>query len=388
MQDIFPQHWPTLYLGLMFAITLAQMLIVYDLSAASTPPAGLGMFTVYAMATLLGWILFTLQQGEDSLLGMAVPAVAWIINAYLLFIAATQRAGIRAGRYLLGAVCLLGSLGTLFVDDKYLFVVQVCLTSLCFAASGAIFAQRGFRERNVGDLIMFIAALLWVCGTPLAIYQWLVLGNEGDARMISFGASSWAFVLVIIGFLASVLVEYQQHLSHLATVDPLTQVLNRRGLEASLRVSLARAQRLDLPTSAVAIDIDHFKNVNDSFGHDTGDHVLRLVAGIISRCCRGSDVVSRIGGEEFLVVLPDTRLPEARRVAERLRESIAEHPLWVDEQRIPVTVSLGVASARGDVELDKLLHQADSAMYLAKRNGRNRVAWVDDSPVHLSHSGA
>ncbi len=389
MQEFFPEHWPALYLGLIFAVTLAQMLVVYDLSAASTPPAGLGMFTVYAMATLLGWILFALQQGTDTPVGIAVPAAASMIDGYLLFLAATQRASLHRGRFILGGLCLVGCLSIFFVDgDDKLFALQISITALCFGCGGVIFAYRGLRERNVGDAIMFIATMLMVIGTPIALYLHFVSGNRELALLMAFGSHSWAYVMVVIGFLASVLVEYQQHLSHLATVDPLTQLLNRRGLEASLRVSLARAQRQDLYTAAVAIDIDHFKQVNDSFGHETGDNVIRLVAGIVSRCCRGSDVVARTGGEEFLLVMPDTNLEVARKVAERLRESIAEHPLWVDQQRIPITVSLGVAAARGDVQLEQLLQESDRAMYLAKRNGRNRVAWVDNKPVHLSAGSA
>lgn len=387
MEHFFPDHWSTLYLGLIFSITLAQMLVVYDLSAATTPPAGLGMFTVYAMATMLGWVLFTLQQGMDGSLGISVPSVAWVINGYLLFIAATQRAQVMRGRYLLGALCLLGCLCVLFLNQQDLFVVSALLSSLCFGASGVIFARRGLRERNVGDAIMCIAAVLMVAGAAIGLYQLFVRGNYADAQLVSFGAYSWAYVLVVVGFLASVLVEYQQHLSHLATVDPLTQLLNRRGLETSLHVTLARAQRQDSFTSAIAVDIDHFKQINDSFGHETGDKVIRMVSGILSHSCRGSDVVARIGGEEFLLVMPETELELARKVAERLRESIAEHPLWVDRHRIPLTVSLGVAGIRGDLSLDQLQQEADRAMYLAKRNGRNRVAWVDNKPVHLTNNG-
>ncbi|MFV8816227.1 GGDEF domain-containing protein [Haliea sp. E17] len=387
MEHFFPDYWSTLYLGLILSITLAQMLVVYDLSAASAPPKGLGMFTVYALATMLGWMLFTLHQGIESPLGIGVPSVAWVINGYLLFIAAGQRAGLTRGRASLGVMCVLGSLGALFLDDRQLFALCAVISGLCFAASGVIFARRGTQQHNVGDAIMCVATVLMVAGNLIGLYQLFFRSNYSDAQLVSFGAYSWAYVLVVVGFLASVLVEYQQHLSHLATIDPLTQLLNRRGLETSLQISLARASRQDLYTSAIAIDIDHFKNINDSFGHETGDNVIRIVAGIIAKTCRGTDVVARIGGEEFLLVMPDTGLEFARRVAERLREAIGEHPLWVDRQRIPITLSLGVAGSRGEVNLDQLQQEADRAMYLAKRNGRNRVAWIDKNPIHLSNGG-
>jgi diguanylate cyclase (GGDEF)-like protein len=183
-----------------------------------------------------------------------------------------------------------------------------------------------------------------------------------------------------------VLIEYQQHLSHLATEDPLTRLLNRRGLEDALSLSLAQAARKALNTSGIMVDIDHFKKVNDSFGHEVGDQVIKLVAEFLRTMSRASDVVARTGGEEYLLILPDTSLDDARVLAERIRMAIAEHPLLVSRQRIPVTVSLGVASVVGEADLDELYKEADRAMYLAKRGGRNRVASVENKPVHLSTS--
>ena len=111
---------------------------------------------------------------------------------------------------------------------------------------------------------------------------------------------------------------------------------------------------------------------------------MQQVAGTLKRMSRATDVVARIGGEEFLLVLPDTNLDAARALAERIRTAVGERPMLVDGQRIPVTVSLGVAATTGDVDLDELSQDADRAMYLAKRGGRNRVATVEANPVRLS----
>jgi diguanylate cyclase (GGDEF)-like protein len=234
-------------------------------------------------------------------------------------------------------------------------------------------------------MVIAYAALLMVVGTPIALYQVSIGGDSNLGQIIAFGAHSWAYVLVAVGFLASVLIEYQQHLSHLATEDPLTRLLNRRGLQDALRISIAHARRHGLPTSAIMIDIDYFKRVNDSFGHETGDHVIQLVASMIERLCRESDVVARTGGKEFLIILADTDSASARILAERVRQAVGERPLVVDQHRIPVTISLGVASASGEFNLDELSQEADQAMYLAKRGGRNRVASVENKPVHLSN---
>jgi len=204
------------------------------------------------------------------------------------------------------------------------------------------------------------------------------------AQTIIYAIYSSAYALVTIGFLASVVIEYQRHLIQLATEDPLTRLLNRRGLSEALNVSLAKASRHQLPTSAIMVDIDHFKKVNDNFGHDTGDHVIRLTGDVLSRMARASDVIARVGGEEYLLVLPDTTLDAARVLAERIRSSIDQHPLMVHRQTIHITVSLGVACVEGAVNLNELSEAADRAMYLAKRGGRNRVASVEHRPVQMT----
>ncbi len=279
-------------------------------------------------------------------------------------------------------------LSVFFFSPQKMFITQGTMAALFFGATGLISARRSWFQKNIGDAIIAYAALLMVAGVPIAFYEVLVRGEQALGQAIVFGVHSAAYALVAIGFLASVLIEYQQHLSHLATEDPLTRLLNRRGLEDAMQVSLAHAGRRGLATSAVMVDIDHFKKVNDSFGHDTGDQVIRAVARLIQRMSRASDVVARTGGEEFLLVLPDTGLEAARVLAERIRTAIGDHPLLVDQQRIAITVSLGVACAEGDADLDELSQEADRAMYMAKRGGRNRVASVEHRPVHLSNAPA
>lgn len=384
MEQIFPENWAFMHFGLIFSITCAQMLVVYVLSDSSNPPAGLGLYTVYFMAALLGWIALTLQHGADIPMALDVPSVASVLNSYILFMAAGQRCGITRGRYVLGIICLAACLSVFFLSAQRMFVVQISTAALFFAGVGVMSAWRSWNQRNIGDAIIAYAAAMMVAGIPIALYQLLGADNYAKAQAIAFGVHSSAYALVAIGFLASVLIEYQQHLSHLATEDPLTRLLNRRGLEGALYISLAHASRQELTTSAIMIDIDHFKKVNDSFGHEVGDNVIKQVAEFLQRMSRASDVVARTGGEEYLLVLPDTGLDAARILAERIRVAIAERPMVVDHQRISITVSLGVASVVGEVDLDALSREADRAMYLAKRGGRNRVASVENNPVHLS----
>jgi diguanylate cyclase (GGDEF)-like protein len=384
MEQIFPENWAFMLFGLIFSITCAQMLVVYVLADSSKPPAGLGLYTVYFMASLLGWIAVTLQQNADMQMAVNVPSVMIILNSYILFMAAGQRAGVARGRMALGVICLLACLCEFFLPPGRMFIVQASVVALFFAGTSLICGWRGWRYRNIGDAIIAYAAAMMTLGMPVAIYYYLTAGEQAHGEAIVLGVHSAAYALIAIGFLASVVIEYQQHLSNLATMDPLTRLLNRRGLEDALQISRAQAARRGLPTSAIMVDIDHFKQVNDSFGHEVGDHVLRQVGDIISRLTRSSDVVARTGGEEFLIVLPETELASARLLAERIREAIGQRPLLVDSQRIGVTVSLGVASVVGAMNLDELSLEADRAMYLAKRGGRNRVASVEHRPVHLT----
>lgn len=384
MEQIFPENWAFMHFGLIFSITCAQMLVVYILADSSKPPAGLGLYTVYFMASLLGWIALTIQHSAGMLMALDIPAVMIILNSYILFMAAGQRAGIAHGRAILGSLCLGACLSVFFLSPPSMFIVQLGFATLFFTGVGLLCGWRSWRQQNIGDAIIAIAAAMMAIGMPVAIYYFVGEADRTHAQTIAFGVYSTTYALVTIGFLASVLIEYQQHLSHLATEDPLTRLLNRRGLEDALQVSLAHAARHELPTSAIMVDIDHFKRVNDHFGHEVGDHVIRHISQVIARICRSSDVVARNGGEEFLLVLPDTDLDSARVLAERLREAIGQRPLLVDNQRIAVTISLGVASVTGSVNLDQLSSEADRALYLAKHGGRNRVASIEHRPVHLT----
>ncbi|MBN7796273.1 GGDEF domain-containing protein [Parahaliea mediterranea] len=382
---IFTENLAYIHYGLVLALTCAQLLILYFLSDSANPPRGLGLFTVYFMAALMGWILFTLQPGRDALLD--VPAIVALATGYLLYLACAQRAGIPRGRYLLGALCLAACLSAFYFPPSQMFAIQLGGTAGLWAAAGAVSGYRGWTQRNVGDAIIALAGLLVVAGHLEAWLGWQRESDLSRAQADAIGVHSAAYALVVVGFLASVLLEYQRHLTHLATEDPLTRLLNRRGLEDAIYVSLASASRHNLNTSAIKLDIDHFKQVNDSFGHDTGDQLIQQVAQVLQRLCRASDVVARVGGEEFLLVLPNTDRDGARVLAERIRGAIGGDALLVDGQRIAITASLGVTTAEGEVDLDSLAREADRALYQAKREGRNRVATVDNRPQHFRSTG-
>jgi two-component system, cell cycle response regulator len=162
----------------------------------------------------------------------------------------------------------------------------------------------------------------------------------------------------------------------MALTDALTGLFNRRYMESHLSTLIEQALARGKPLSALVLDIDYFKSINDSHGHDAGDDVLRDFAMRIRRSIRGIDLACRYGGEEFVVIMPETDMAVATMVAERLRRRIAADPFTIQQgtRNIPVTISIGIAALGGrDDDAARLLKRADQALYRAKRDGRNRV---------------
>ncbi|MFT3937315.1 GGDEF domain-containing protein [Rhodopseudomonas sp.] len=170
-----------------------------------------------------------------------------------------------------------------------------------------------------------------------------------------------------------------------ASLDPLTGMLNRRGFSEACARMIEREAIAGRPVSALIFDIDHFKSINDRFGHPAGDEVLKLFAAIVTNSLRISDLSGRIGGEEFAALLP-CPIDEAVTAADRVREAFQNCGIEVDDAPVATTVSIGVAGGPAGVELEVLLAAADTALYQAKRGGRNRVVATVEQPVSLEES--
>ncbi len=198
------------------------------------------------------------------------------------------------------------------------------------------------------------AALLSVLTAP-PIY-WLVLNpirREYEKRLMAEGEA--------------------QEMSRLAITDALTQIMNRRGITVGLLDAMAQADRYNTPLTIAMIDIDHFKQVNDTHGHEAGDKVLKDTAAILSEALRMPDKVGRYGGEEFLIMLPHTTLAQGRKIADRIRVSVGKWEFDIGTKKIKLTVSIGVIQYKAGEDLERFLSQADKALYEAKTGGRNQV---------------
>ncbi len=162
----------------------------------------------------------------------------------------------------------------------------------------------------------------------------------------------------------------EEEIRVLATTDSLTGIINRREFTRILENEIDRAKRYGIPLSLVMYDLDFFKQINDTFGHDVGDDVLQTVVRLVNKHIRGVDVAARWGGEEFMVLMPQSDLAAARSAAEKLRQAIAQHRF---DKASPVTVSFGVTKFVPQDDIHSLLKRVDDALYQAKMRGRNRV---------------
>ncbi len=189
-----------------------------------------------------------------------------------------------------------------------------------------------------------------------------------------------------IGFLLLYNEILQGELNLLARVDPLTGVRNRLATNEMMEYLLARAERKEQVLAVLMIDADHFKSVNDRFGHAGGDEVLQGIVTGIRACLRESDVLGRVGGEEFVVLSPETSLNGALTLAERIRKRVETMPLQVDGKAVQLTLSIGVTTAAlAERDAEAVYKRADQALYAAKRSGRNQVAatQADDPAASL-----
>jgi diguanylate cyclase (GGDEF)-like protein len=200
--------------------------------------------------------------------------------------------------------------------------------------------------------------------------------NAENAQLHAFTEADETIMLTLAGQLAMAIdrIRAETELNRLASVDELTGLYNRRSFFTIAERELKRDQYSRRMTCLIMLDIDHFKQVNDTFGHQVGDRVLKELANCCRRNLRESDLIGRYGGEEFSILLPGTHREGARMVAERLRADVEKCSLNNACGCPQITISVGVAQSNGDShDLSALLNKADKAMYAAKHLGRNRV---------------
>jgi len=259
-----------------------------------------------------------------------------------------------------------------WVEDALAFAL-LALAPMLLGAALLAWQQGG--HRGAYYLCAWIPGLLFVIVRALQ----LILHWPQPAWLEFALPAAFAFASIVLAFgLADhiVSIRHERDVAHrLAEHDMLTGVLNRRAILARLRTAFLGAREKNRPLSVLFLDLDHFKRVNDSYGHRAGDECLRGVIAPIASELRQGDALGRYGGEEFLVVLPGASVANAEGVAERIRQRVEELPILISGVRVGLTMSIGIAMLDADVKTpDDLIERADAALYLSKTGGRNLVS--------------
>lgn len=221
------------------------------------------------------------------------------------------------------------------------------------------------RRQALRFSLIYLASGLLAGGVGLLMSPSLNVSSINTALQFTLSNIAYLALLYMFAYLR----RHYAQMHQMAHTDALTNLTNRRAMQQRLEGELDRARRYNRPFALLLADIDHFKQVNDTYGHSVGDQVLREVSGRLAQHLRESDSLARWGGEEFLILAPETDLHQAHLLAQRLLEAIRENPI----SGVPVTLSLGVACYRQGDTIAALLSRADEAMYRAKASGRNRV---------------
>jgi len=334
----------------------------------------------------LGMVLVLIQMDNAKI--VFLPGIALIGTGLSLYINGIQAfSGNNPDhRIPMAALLLLLLMDVIFLLIQHNLRTLVVMDAIIFAGIYLACARLTFsREEGVLGELFWITSSLFLLLAILMVARAVSAVNEVDETVFNSFATSpintYSFMLgavsqFFISGLFVLMLSYRlnQSLESIATIDGLTGILNRRGLEDAALKMQGVCKRINLSMGVLLIDIDNFKQVNDQFGHLSGDDVLKHLAVRISKLLRTGDVVGRYGGEEFCVFMPNTNENDASVLAERIRAGVEAAPFVDYKLTIVVTVSVGIAdSVRAGYEFKGLVAAADGALYAAKNAGRNRV---------------
>lgn len=389
-------HSPTLIVlaAILAALVTSVLYVVWHFNK-NIP--GLRLWTFSFLSASVFCVSLLLRDHMPELVSVVLTQSGIALTAYFCFLGSRAYMGrtLPTHAYAVVAIAAVVGLSVYFtVELPHMgarFALSGLVSGVYFVLTATTLAQGGFR--NVPARYLFSGLVgfhgVFILLRPLLFRLATVgSGHEADARLIDllsqYVVLEATIALVMMAFGAVMLTnEYiTTELRHLAEVDPLTSVFNRRAFLTLLEKAISQAERMRQGLPVLVLDLDHFKKINDTWGHSSGDDVLRQFVVLANRCLRKEDVMGRLGGEEFAIFLPNADAPGAQAVAERLRALVQAQPIPSGPQSIALTVSIGVAlCVRGD-SADAVLKRADTAMYLAKEKGRNRVE-VAETPLFV-----
>lgn len=342
-------HW----LGAILASLLGAMLLAREPTNLTLPTLiSMQIFTLYMISIVLSWSGLRHFYGFDFYLPALLPVALLTMTPAL--------------------ACLLAPwLG--LSKTAVLIIYFLCATGASIMIVVEIIVAR--REDLWSQIVVAVAFTLYaMCfAFSAGMLLWTDIEISTETARVTIIFDQINSVLVYVGYVAMSGERANLRLRHQADTDALTGLFNRRGIQHAL---LKLDSKHPGSTTCVLLgDLDHFKKINDTLGHDGGDAVLKLFAKRLKNLMRGDDIAVRWGGEEFLVVLPHTKIDEAAAFAERLRKHIESEPFVISSQAINVTISIGIAEIeQPQGTFDKAVGRADQVLYQAKHAGRNRIS--------------
>lgn len=344
-----------------------------------------------ALSMALGYFLLLFMPR----IGPPIPTVANLAQAtgdfliYLAICGFTEKRAARWLTYVIMPAAYLLLLSNFFVRPPLVrpIYVEQAAASILALASAYTLLRSDLKRCRLGA---YLTALPLI-GYGLLSLARFIIGLANPAQIAPVPTMTNAIYVLAIyvlsflwiaGFILMISQRLQSELNDIAMNDVLTRVLNRRAMQGLLNFEMSRITTEQNYFSIVLLDIDRFKHINDTFGHDAGDAALRWVARTMEASVRFQDVVSRWGGEEFMILLPVTQLDEAMTIAERLRMTVEKATITETPYPLQLTFSAGVACSQQYPDVDRLCKAADKALYRAKRT-RNQVVSQDDIPVSI-----
>ena len=339
---------------------------------------GLGEWSLGLFLLLFAGVFAATRGAVPDLLSVAVPNLLITTGTYVLLVGSQrfygQRPALRLHAVLIGLLNLV-LIWFLVVTSIYQVRLVLVTAALFYLFSSHAYlmirhSQGSFGSRFVSTVL--VLATLSQVGRMVTALALPISGGLIDGspqNLIYITVYPFILLLLAIGLVLLATDRLRGELEHLATHDPLTNALTRRHMNQALAQELERCRRHGRVMAILGLDLDQFKAINDVHGHQAGDQVLIRFVDRVSAQLRRGDQLSRFGGEEFVVLLPETELPEARQVAERIRAACENDPVTPN-----CTVSIGATACLPETDtVDTLLARADAAMYRAKAAGRNRV---------------
>lgn len=380
-------HSPTLLI-LAAILTALVTSVLFAVSHFNRRIPGLRLWTLSFLFASVFSLSLLLRGLLPEVVGVVISQGAISTAAYLCLLASRMYMGrpLVSHRYAVAGIGALVAAAVYFtVAQPHLgmrFVLAGLGAGICFLLTAHTLARGGVRQVPARYLFALVASLhgAFLLLRP-ALFKMAATGGgqQPDVHLVAllsqYVVLEAIVATVLLAFGALILAnEYiTNELRHLAEVDPLTNVFNRRAFLTLLDKAISSAQRTKAALPVLVMDLDHFKKINDTWGHRAGDDVLRHFVMLANRCLRKEDVMGRLGGEEFAIFLSNAGDGGAVAVAERLRALVEAQPLVTNQRPMTLTVSVGVTLCADGESADAVLQRADEAMYLAKQQGRNRV---------------